>query len=447
MHRISKVVILILLVTSSSIAQKKLTLDEVISIALQNNTTLKTSENSLQNYKNSVLSSKMELLPSLNASAGWSWAKIMDEGGKQKDYLGNIVTTPFTETDSRDYNLRVGGSWTIFDGLANYSTISSAENQLQSNIQALNKLKQDIVLQAQTLFYNIIKAENMLKVRKDNLDYNRKFSDLISEKVKIGAVPNADLYAQQVQEGNAELSLINAENDYQLAVSELLHFLSLDVLEEYQIINPFTSINDLPRFEEEFSTIESLVQIAYENRSDIKSKEYNLQALSDNVIAARGGFLPSLSGSYGWGTAGTEISSLFNRNTYSASLSLSIPIFSNYRTTLSYESAKISEINGIEEYNSYKREVAKEVKQSFLNLKTAKKGLEVSIKTLKASEENRNLTSEKYKLGSASIVEVLKADSDYQDAYRNKIDAEFLYLVNKQTLLNSIGKIDNKFLN
>ncbi len=442
-----KILFFLIIIANTTFAQKQLTLDEVISIALQNNTTLKTSENSLQNYKNSLTASQMELLPSLSASAGWSWAKILDDGGKQKDYLGNIVTTPASEQDSRDYNVRVGGSWVLFDGLSNFATISSSQNQYMANIQTLKKMREDIVLQTQTLFYNIIKADFLMNVRKDILDYNRKFTYMIEEKVKVGAAANADLYAQQVQEGNSELALINSENDYELALSELLYYLSIDVLQEYEIVNPFKNAIEISDLDKEYDSLENLVQTALENRADIKSYEFNLQALSENVISARGAYLPSLTGSYGWGTSGTAVNDLFSRNTYSASLSLNIPFFSNFRTTQSYEAAKIAELNGIEEFKSYKLEITKEVKQAFLNLKTAKKGLDISVKTLKAATENRNLTSEKYKLGSASIVEVLKSDSDYQDAIRNKIDADFLYLIYKETLLNSIGKIDNKFLN
>lgn len=114
-------------------------------------------------------------MPDLGIRGTWGWQRVNDAGGQQIDYLGNPIETPQTQTDTRNFSLSAGGNVVLFDGLANYSRISQAENNLESAEFSLEKLKQDIIYTTTSLYYLIISSEELVRVREDNVKFNQNY--------------------------------------------------------------------------------------------------------------------------------------------------------------------------------------------------------------------------------------------------------------------------------
>ncbi len=437
--------IITLLVSLPLHAQQTLTLEEAIKIALQRNSSLIKSKNNLKGSKANIKSAYGQLLPNLSASGSWNWNRTNDDGGTQLDFFGNPVNIPASQIDSRNYSVRAGGSWTLFDGLANFANIAKQKKNYRSAKYALIKQKQDLVLQTTQLYYAVLSSKELLKVREDNLDYNKKLLEEITEKNKLGAVTAADLYTQKVAYGNAQLLLIQAQNNYEQAVNNLLNFLALDILEEYTFQDPYPGeLENADSYMKEFSDVEVMVAEALKERPDYKSQKLLYKSKLEDITIARSGFLPSLSSNYGFSTSATRTEDLFNRRIFSVGLSLNIPIFTNFRTETQLQLAKISVKNAQEDINALERQIKIEIKQGYLDLIAAKKQLEVSLQNVKAAEENRRINKERYNLGAGKILDVMQADRDYTQAVRDKIVAEYEFYRLKDNLLNALGKLDIK---
>ncbi|MFA3781832.1 TolC family protein [Melioribacteraceae bacterium 4301-Me] len=432
--------------TMPTLAQKTLTLDDAVKIALQRNPDLIKAKNNLETYKSQLKSAYGDLLPSLGTQATWNWQRINDAGGVQRDFFGNLVNIPPSQTDNRYYQVGFGGSVVLFNGLANWANISKQSDNLEAARLNLEKFKQNIVLQTSSYYYAVLNAEELMKVREENVKYNQKFLETVQERHRLGAVAIADVYSQQVQLGNAELLLIQAQNTYETAKSNLLNYLGLNVLEEYKFVDPYgekDSINT-DKYMSMFDDVTVMVNQALANRKDFKGQQLLLNAAKSGVTIARGGIFPSLTGNYSFGTSATDPNNLFNRKTWSVGLTLSLPIFSNFNTENNIEFAMASEKNAEEDLNTLQRQIKIEIKQGYLDLTAAKKSLDVATKNVVSAEENRKVNQERYNLGSGTILDVLQADRDYTDALRNKIDALYNFYKAKDALMNSLGKLDYK---
>ncbi len=439
-------VILIFLITASGIfAQKKLTLEQAIAIALQRNSALIKARNNLLSSKAELKSAYGALLPNLSASSSWNWRRISDNGGKQIDFFGNEITIPPSRVDSRNYSLSTGGSWVIFDGLANLANIKSAKNQLKSAKLQLRKQKEDIVLKTIQYYYKVLSAKELLRVREENVKYNKKLLETIELKNKLGSVAVSDVYSQKVQLGNAQLLEIQARNDYENAKSNLLNYLALNILDDYELVD--TNVANLQGVEsqlKDFKNLRKMVRLALTNRPDYKSQLFAYKSRVNQITIAKGSYLPSLSGNFSFATSATNPNNLFNRRVYFVGLNLRIPIFSNFNTERSVELAKIGALNAREDLQALKRQIRIEIQQTYLNLIAAKKQLDVSIANVKSALENRRINRERYNLGSATILDVLQSDRDYTQAIQNKISAEYSYYQLRFSLLNAMGKLDYK---
>lgn len=432
--------------SSSLFAQKKLTLEEAISIALQRNTNLIKSENNLSASEAQLRSAYGDLLPSLGAQGSWDWSRIQDDGGTQVDYLGNITQTSASTTENRSYSVGIGGGITLFDGMANWANISQKSDNLDAAEFNLSKLKQDIVYQTTEYFYAVITNGELLKVRQENVKYNQKLLETIEEKNRLGSVPIADVYAQQVQLGNAELQMIQTENTYENAKSTLLNYLAVDVLEEYDFVRdvPEGSEINTDNYMSQFGELEILVNEALANRFDYKSQQLAVESAKSGVTIARGGIFPQLSGSYSYGSGATSLDNLFDRRTTSVGLTLSIPIFSNFNVDAGIQSAEVQALNTEEDLAALERQIKIEIKQGYLDLLAAKKNLDVTNKNVVSAQENRRINTERYNLGAGNIVELLQADRDYVQAVSNNIESLFGFFTARDNLLNALGKLEYK---
>lgn len=436
-------VLLTLIMVLPISAQKTLTLEQAVSIALQRNSSLIKSKNNLKGNKASIKNAYGALLPNLSASGSWNWNKTTDDGGTQVDFFGNLKYIPPSEIDTRSYNLRAGGSWVLFDGLSNYANISKQKKNYKAARLALDKQKQDIVLQTTMLYYQVLGNKELLKVREDNVQYNTKLYEEITERYKLGSITEADVYAQKVALSNAQLQLIQTQNTLEQAINSLLNYLALDIMEDYQFVDPYPGeLENSDDFVKDFSNVEDMVNIALKNRPDFKSQSMAFQSKKADVTIARSGYLPRLTGNYGFSTSATQPDELFNRKIYSFGLSLNIPIFSNFNTETQLQFAKIAVKNAEEDLQALERQIKIEIKQGYLDLIAAKKQLEVSLQNVKYAAENRKITKERYNLGAGKILDVLQADRDYTQAIKDKITAEYEFYRLRDNLLNALGKLD-----
>jgi outer membrane protein len=427
-----------------SYAQNVLTLNDAINIALQRNTTVQKAENTIKTYESNLKSSYGNLLPSINASGSWNWTHSVAEGGSFN--IGNIViNTPEATSETRNYSAGVDASWTLFDGLSNIATLNQSKSNLEAYRMTLERTKQDIIFQTMSNYYSVISSQQLMKVQQEDVAWNKKNLETVEERNKLGAVTMADVYSAQVQEGNAELSLIQAQNTFETNKSNLLYYLGLNVLDSYKFNDTLTTKEqDILNSDliAEYNDLSGLVDQALKNRLDYKSAQLSLESAQYGVTIAKSGYLPMLTNSLSYGLRANQLSQLTKTRTYSAGLTLSIPIFSGFSTENSVETAEVNVENQKLDLDDLKRQRTTNLQKTYLDLQAAEKALEVNKRNVESNNENRETQQEKYSLGSSTILDVLIANANYITAKINFINSEFNYIQLAEQLKYYLGELN-----
>ena len=436
------IIITMVLIPFLSFAQEELSLEKAIEIALHKNSTLQKNLYGLEGYESNVLASYGNFLPTFGAGAGWNWTRSEGVG---IEFVGGTPIEISSSTESRSYSAGVSGSWQLFDGLSNFATLSQSQNDLESAKLSLDRLKQDIVFQTTSLYYDIISAQKLLAVKDDNLKWNEKNLETIKERNKLGAATLADVYQQQVATGNAELQIITTQNQLEVAKNNLLFYLGLDVLQEFKFDDKLSKEesdvlgSDLSA---DYEKIAELVGQALNSRSDYKSAQLNLESAEDGVTIAQSGHWFSLSASGSYTLSGTQISTIDDLKRTQVGLSLSIPIFSGWSVSNRVQFAEVNVKTKEIELLDLERNIKLDLQTTFLDLQAAHKGLKVSENNVKFAEENLRIEQEKYSLGSGKLLDVLIANSNYTTALSDLINAQYSYIVLSEKLKYNLGVLD-----
>lgn len=437
--KLFKVLIFVFVIIGVTIinAQEKITLRQAITIALHQNTSVIKSVNNLETSNAAVKNAYGNFLPNLNFSSGWNWQRVSNsKGATVVNYFGEAQTLGPTETDSRSYSMSLGGNVTLFDGLANISSLNQKKNDLQSAKYDLDKLRQDVSLQTVNLFITITNNEKILKFQEEDLKYNKDMLNKVKEMFDLRMKANVDLYAQEFQTSNAQLSYLQAKSNYEKSKIALLNYLSKDILKDYTFAMDSTY---LPETIKNIDDINALYKTALTNRNDYQSSKLKFENSEYQLTSARGGYLPSLSGNYGFSTSATQPKDLLSRKVYSFGLSLSLPIFSRWSTEFATQSAQVQIKNTNEDLNALERQIKSDLKIAVLDLQTATLQLEVTKAALKSALETWQIKRDSYTLGSATFIDQQQSYRDYVQATNNAIASESNYILKQFGLLSALG--------
>ena len=178
-------------------------------------------------------------------------------------------------------------------------------------------------------------------------------------------------------------------------------------------------------------SLKECVDHALKNNITIKQNTLNLESLKEDVVAAKGSFLPNLNASSGANlNFGSTIDPVSNgrisSTNFSSSYSLrsGITVFNGFRLLNSYKSAQLGVEKSKLELSKIKDDVSLNVVNSYLNILFAKENLAVAKVQAEISKKQIEVTQNQVDAGSKAKGELLNSKSTYANDVQNVIALE-----------------------
>ncbi|HUN66536.1 MAG TPA: TolC family protein [Bacteroidota bacterium] len=439
-----------LFTSAAAIAQQNnvLTLDRAVGIALERNSSVIQARNNVDGAHYATLAAYGGLLPDFSASYQFNRDQQWKNHPGVSVIDNQIVpNTPFSASNS--YSAGVGGQWTLFNGFANTSNVSRAKATSNASELTLSRTEQTTIYQTQTLFLNVVRTSELLAVAQDNLKRSNKQLEQIVESNKVGAVALADVYREQVQVGNDELSVITAQNDFENAKADLVAFLGVSAEQEFQY--DFTGIpKDIDTLEftgvnAKYGNEAILTATALQKRPDYLATQETVNSSDASVTVARAGHWPSVTAQASYGFNGYDVPGGYNalpdNKSLNYSFNVSLPIFSGFATQNQVEQAQVTWKNAVEQMRQTDRQVRVDVQKALLALQASEKQVTVTQTSIQSASMDLQIAQEKYNLGAGTLLDLLVAHANYSTAMSNKVNAVTGYLLSKKQVEYSIGTI------
>ena len=207
---------------------------------------------------------------------------------------------------------------------------------------------------------------------------------------------------------------------------------------------------DTPSAELMYSDIKPILNYVLTNRNEIKVAEKNIENAELNIEISKGGYYPSVSASYGFGTnafftnlTDTE-ASFFNQlndnKGHSIGLNLSIPIFSRFQNKTSVAKSKIQVENSKLRLEQAKLDLESIIQRAFTDAQAALKTYVAAQKSLASQQLAFDNAKDRYDLGNMNAFDLEQVRIRLINAQSSLINAKYDFVFKTKVLDFYLGK-------
>ena len=199
-----------------------------------------------------------------------------------------------------------------------------------------------------------------------------------------------------------------------------------------------------------YEDIGPILEYAYNNRYEIKVAEKNIEGAELNTEISKGGYLPNVSFSYGFGSnvfytnlqddEATFMNQLNDNKAHSFSLNIGIPIFSQFQNKTAVAKAKIQKENSKLDLEQAKLDLESNIQRAFTDAQAALKAYEASKKSVAAQKLSFENAQERYTLGSMNTFDLEQSRIQLINAQSRLINAKYDCVFKTKVLDFYLGK-------
>jgi outer membrane protein TolC len=333
------------------------------------------------------------------------------------------------------YDLRATLTQTVAD-LTALNNYRSAQELVKANEAALRDARDLVVLAASGAYLQVMAAEARVRSAQAQIDTAQALFKQTQDRRAVGLNPQIDVNRSQVQLQTQQQRLMSLQNDVAKQKINLARLVGLPVNDGYEITDdiPYSPAPDL--------TIEQALKQAYETRADLQSAEAQVRAAERTRSAARWEHLPSLALSADYGAIGVNPGQ--SHGTFTVVGTLRIPIWQGGRTEGETQEADAALGQRRAELEDVRGRIEADVRDAFLDLKTAANQLEVARNNQQVARETLTLTRQRFEAGITDAVEVTQAQESVVSADLDYITSVFAHNLSKVALARAIGRAEER---
>ncbi|MEO1030012.1 MAG: TolC family protein [Bacteroidota bacterium] len=441
--------------------QESYSLEECISIALENNLDLKSANLRANSAKVNHQQSKANLLPSINGSFNLG----VNDGRSIDPFTNDFINQELTFS-----NMGLNADMTIFNG---FRLLNAAkQNRLNRKAAELEveAAKQDLVLNVTLTYLQVLNNKAVLDLTKQRYETTKKQLKIQEDFYNNESGNPADYADLLGQIANDETSILVSESNLNNAQQNLVRLLNLP---GNVTINPEDLMLDIETYG---LSAEEVYTEALENLLTFQANEARIEAAKKGVSVAKSQFTPEISVFAGINTnyssaaqlfdaIGTEIvdtgdfvtvdgqdlpvrseQTNFEANSISyedqldnnlntvIGLAVSVPLFNGFRAKNNVALQKIQVEESILELERTHLDIKNTIAQVHFDMDAAYNRYQSLIKQVEAYEESYRINEIRFNNGVSNFLNYVTSKNNLDNARVNLANAKFEYLLRVKVL-------------
>lgn len=493
-----KYVILFLLscIITNAEAQSILSLDSCRAMALRNNKQLNISRLNREVARYVKKSARTKYLPKVDAMGGYMYTskEISLLSDRQKQSLNSLGTTLGTQANTTVTNLigsltqqgiltpdaaqqlgnvlsQTGGSLAQVGNALGHEVVKAFDTDTRNMwagaivvrqpifmggaIIAANKIADigetmaddDLDMKRQATLYSIDKAywtvvslKQKQKLALSYRDLVKQLNEDVHKMIKQGVATKADGLKVDVKVNEADMQVTQVENG--LSLSKMLLCQLCGIPMEDNITLADEERTDL-------GTIDATPTVGQDStlnsRPEIRMLENSIEISKQTTNLVKAANLPHIALTGGYMTTNPNVYNGFQRNfsgVWNIGILVQIPVWNWFDTTYKIKASKAATNIAQMELSDTREKVQLQITQSRYQVKEAQKRLAMTRQNIKSADENLRCANLGFREGVMGITEVMEAQTAWQQAQSQKIDAEIEVKLTQVNLNKALGILE-----
>jgi len=414
---------------------------DCIQTALQGKKTVLSADLGVLSAEKGLTSSYSGLLPlvQVSTSARQNRFPIGNSISIDENFIQETPQLNYINNYSAGFSL----SQTLYDGGRAFYKVKQAKTNL--SISKLNKrlTKIQVIQQVIQSYYGLLKAQKLLDVAEKSLEMSNQQVSLVGKQFDLGVVKRTDLLKAQVATGQARVDVINRKRNLENSRRILFNDMGLQDFGQY-----ITAVDEEWVAPSIPSSSEVLHLLKTQNPSILISQaQVNLGDLSFKL--SKGLRLPLLNSSMNYSANGETTNQLLealnNDWLFGIDFSISLPIYTGNSLSMQQEQAKLSKLQAEYAFITLlndQRVQAELIRETLTNYAEI---IPLNRTIVSSAEEDLKLVTERYSLGSATILEVLDAQVSLMRSNSNLINTVHDARMQEASLKAILGILDQEY--
>lgn len=417
-------ILAVTLAAPAAAQQIEVTLPEAIQRALQVQPAMVRARGEQRSAGASTRSALGAYLPNLSVSASTARGNT----GRTDPNTGNFIPPV------RSYTGGVAANLELFDGFRRLANLRAASATADARGAGVVNQRFQATLLTKQAFYNALAAEELVRVRQSQVRRAQQQLQISVEKLRAGSATRSDSLRSTVEYGNARIALLEAQANLATAQANLGRQVGVDAPVRALADSALPSLPDTA----------ALHAYPLEEAPQVQEAEALASAARAQVWSARSQYWPTVSVSYSDNRQGTKSPRLptFNNlpDSYSWRFTLSWTVFDRFSREQQQVTAGVSRDNAEAEAADTRRQVNAQLTQQLAAMSTTYEKITIAQANVAAATEDLRVQNERYRVGAATILDLLTSQTALTTAEQSLVQARFDYLIARAEVEALVGR-------
>lgn len=417
-----------------------LSLDSVIKESVMDNLSIKAKRFDIITSLQSIKEAKTSFLPQVDMMMGW--AKL--SGGIKEESMGFISPHTLFTTVTLQQLLY---SDKAFTNVKINKLLHEREKEIQKNLEL------DISSKTAKVYLDLLKAKNLLKIQRNNIEISRHNLELAEARQVIGTSGPADIYRWKAQIAKNKKDVIDAETN--LSSQKVILNRLLNQPQDGLFLTEEAGINDssllskrkrllvyLEDSQKYKKMMEFLINKGLKESTEIKALDYVIAVKNREITSIKREFwTPNVNFQMNYfGFTQNDVSK--TKGNLALGVVASMPIFQGGKRIVKLDKAKEELMQLQVQRDLLKEELESNIRMSLLQIGSTYPNIELSKEAFENTNKALDLVSDAYKQGTTSIIDLLDAQNAALVADQLTSNSVYDFIISMVQLQRSIGNVD-----
>lgn len=407
-----------------------LNLPKTVQMALDYNRDIKMSQYALKKAEYAINQAQAGKKPTVDYNFGAQRSRATDAAtySRAASLMGgaNSVSNAFSNGISVNIPLYTGG---LVEGQIDVAKLGKTNAQ-----EEILRVEQATKYSAIQGYYGLLAYQELQGVYHEAVDNLQGHLDNVQAQYNVGTKAKVDVLSSDVSLANAKTTAITADNNVAIAESNLNNILGLPLetklnLADHQL--PFDTYN---------ISLQEATDYAMKYRPEVLQAAIAVQEAERNIDIANAGNRPTVAITGGNDWADNTFPGIdANKRSWKVAAGVTYSLYDGGATKAKVNQAKQDLLVARETEQKTREAVQLEVKQAYLNIRSAAQKVEETQTVVDQARENYRIQNIRYQAGVGINLDVLDAQLSLNEAQVNHIQALYDYNVGIAKLEQVMG--------